>query len=120
MPLPLNIDANMMRNDLLRWGWNDYKIEVAIGASGGYMAKLRGGINMGYTMAARLYNLWEDESQKPNRVPAPIHALPHKRPPAPPAPPPKPPRPPRVIEAKPPKQPRIARIQSFVTTMASI
>jgi hypothetical protein len=64
MPLPLAIDANMMRDDLVRWGWNDYKIEVAIGASGGYMAKLRQGRNMGYSMAARLFNLWEYEAQK--------------------------------------------------------
>lgn len=81
MPLPLAIDANMMRDDLLRWGWNDSKIEVAIGASGGYIAKLRQGRNMGYSMAARLFNLWESEAWKHQTVPdhgagfAPIQAF---------------------------------------------
>lgn len=64
MPLPLAIDAQAIRQDLLRWGWNDYKIEAAIGASAGYMAKLADRRNIGYSMTARLFNLWEFERDR--------------------------------------------------------
>lgn len=77
MPLPLAIDGNMLCDDLCRWGWNDTKIEVAIGASNGYICKLRQGRNMGYSMAARLFNLWEAEAlrhTKPRHF-APIQGL---------------------------------------------
>jgi len=64
--IPVEIDVMQIVSDLNRGGWKDLQIEARCGFSGGYIAKLRGGTrpNRPYQHVARLFNLWEDESDK--------------------------------------------------------
>ena len=62
--IPIEIDVVQIIDDLVRMGWKPQKIEIALGYSSGYVAKLRGGPRpeRPYQMVARLYNLWCEES----------------------------------------------------------
>lgn len=64
--IPAEIDATQIINDLNRWGWKDYKIEIICGLGSGYVCQLRTQRIklMTYQRAARLYNFWEEELGK--------------------------------------------------------
>lgn len=61
-PIPVAIDVEALLRDLASSGWRDQKIELALGFSPGYIAKLRQDptqpIDRAYGRMARLYNLW--------------------------------------------------------------
>lgn len=61
--IPAEIDVQAIIRDLNRVGWKDQKIEIALGLSKGYVAKLKEGPrpNRPYQLAARLFNFWEQE-----------------------------------------------------------
>jgi hypothetical protein len=61
--IPGNIDQVRLIKDLNDWGFNDYKIMVVLGFSGGYVSQLKCGhiTQMTYQKAARLYNFWYEE-----------------------------------------------------------
>lgn len=63
--IPLALDIGSMLSDLNRWGWRDYKIEIACELSKGYVAQLRCGniARISYPYAARLYNFWYAEAE---------------------------------------------------------
>ncbi len=63
--LPPALDHVSMLDDLRKWGWADYKIEMACGFSRGYVAQLRCSniSEMSYNRAARLFNFWEMEQE---------------------------------------------------------
>jgi hypothetical protein len=63
--IPAKLDIEQILDDLERWGWLRYKIEVYCGMSAGYVTRLRdGGIqNVSYVYGARLHNLWVSESE---------------------------------------------------------
>jgi hypothetical protein len=63
--IPAELDIHGMLDDLGRWGWRDYKIEIACGLSGGYISQIRcGNIRfLAYQKAARLYNFWFSEQE---------------------------------------------------------
>jgi hypothetical protein len=63
--IPAELDIAGMLDDLTRWGWRDYKIEVACGLSAGYISQIRcGNIKfLAYQRAARLYNFWFSEQE---------------------------------------------------------
>jgi len=58
--IPANIDHVAIVQDLNRWGYRDYKIELICGFSVGYVSQLKCGNvrQMVYQRAARLYNFW--------------------------------------------------------------
>ena len=70
--IPVRIDAEALLNDVNTWGWRDMKIEVALGYSQGYVAKLRAGLTQDaskfrdrqYVHMAALQNLWESERDR--------------------------------------------------------
>ena len=67
--IPVEIDPIQILDDLHAAGWRDQKIEIALGFSAGYCAKLRSGPRVGrpYQMLARLYNFWYDEQASATR-----------------------------------------------------
>ena len=63
--IPAQVDVLQIVADLNAWGWRDYKIEVACGLGGGYIAQVRCGNirEPAYGKAARLFNFWEEQSR---------------------------------------------------------
>lgn len=63
--IPADIDPVQLLNDLHAAGWKDHKIELALGYSVGYCAKMRAGPRpeRPYQLIARLYNFWFDQTQ---------------------------------------------------------
>lgn len=64
--IPMEIDAVQIINELNVLGWNDYKLEIALGYSKGYIGQLRCGNieHLSYSRGARLHNFWVEEIQK--------------------------------------------------------
>jgi hypothetical protein len=60
MPL---IDPIQVLDDLNKWGYSDWKIELCCGFSQSYVAQVRYGHvkEMSHNRAVRLYNFWLDE-----------------------------------------------------------